>query len=137
MRIGTVTWAPAVRTASRPDGAESVTPVRKMTPDWTDDNPLEELTLSDRMLLGHLYGQGEDGAPSEFGSTQVSSLAREINRERATGMVSDNRDLTAEDLRRIIGRLTFTAKDPVPVEVQLRLMTMLNGSTHGRLDVVL
>ncbi len=67
----------------------------------------------------------------------VASLAREINRERASGMVSDHRDLTAEDLRRMIGRLTFTAKEPVPVEVQLRLMTMLNGSTQGRLDVVL
>ena len=52
-------------------------------------------------------------------------------------MVSDRRDLTAEDVRRMIGRLTFTAKEPVPVEVQLRIMTLLNGSNHGRLDVVL
>jgi hypothetical protein len=136
MRIGTVTSAPALRNASRTDGVESVTPVRRISPEWIDEDPLDELTQSDRALLGHLYGQGEDGG-SEFGATQVSALAREINRERASGMVSESRDLTAEDLRRMIGRLTFTAKDPVPVDVQLRLMTMLNGSTHGRLDVVL
>ncbi|MEZ0166602.1 hypothetical protein AB2L27_17725 [Kineococcus sp. LSe6-4] len=139
MRLGTVTSAPAVRTASRLDGlsgTESVTPVRRITPEWIDEDPLDELTQSDRALLGHLYGAGEDGG-LDVSSAPVASLAREINRERASGMVSDHRDLTAEDLRRMIGRLTFTAKEPVPVEVQLRLMTMLNGSTHGRLDVVL
>ena len=134
MRLGTVTSAPAVRSATRLDGAGSVTPVRRISPEWIDEDPLDELTQSDRALLGHLYGaDGDEGV----GATQISSLAREINRERASGMVSGYRDLTAEDLRRMIGRLTFTAKEPVPVEVQLRLMTLLNGSTHGRLDVVL
>ncbi|WP_432543118.1 hypothetical protein [Kineococcus sp. SYSU DK002] len=125
-----------MRTASRVDGlsgSESVTPVRRITPEWIDEDPLDELTQSDRALLGHLYGF-ED---LEAGAAPVASLAREINRERASGMVSEQRDLTAEDLRRMIGRLTFTAKEPVPVEVQLRLMVMLNGSTQGRLDVVL
>ncbi|PRY09076.1 hypothetical protein [Kineococcus rhizosphaerae] len=137
MRLGTVTSAPAVRNASRVDGlsgSESVTPVRKITPDWVDEDPLDELTQSDRDLLGHLYGEGDEHDPA---AAAVSSLAREINRERASGMVSDHRDLTTEDVRRMIGRLTFTAKEPVPVEVQLRIMTMLNGSTQGRLDVVL
>jgi len=137
MRIGTVTSAPAVRNTSRLQGPESVTPVQRISPEWIDEDPLDELTQSDRALLGHLYGQDEDGDPAELGAAQVSSLAREINRERAAGMVSESRDLTAEDLRRMIGRLTFTAKEPVPEEVQLRLMTMLNGSTQGRLDVVL
>jgi hypothetical protein len=137
MRIGTVTSAPAVRNASRLDGTAGITPVQRISPDWVDEDPLDELTQSDRTLLGHLYGQDETGVAHEIGSTQVSSLAREINRERAAGMVSDQRDLTAEDLRRMIGRMTFAAKEPVPVEVQLRLMTMLNGSTQGRLDVVL
>ncbi|MEZ0491040.1 hypothetical protein AB2L28_02165 [Kineococcus sp. TBRC 1896] len=139
MRLGTVTSAPAVRTASQLNGlsgTESVTPVRRITPEWIDEDPLDELTQSDRALLGHLYGTDEDGR-LDVSAAPVASLAREINRERASGMVSDDRDLTAEDLRRMIGRLTFTAKEPVPVEVQLRLMTMLNGSTHGRLDVVL
>lgn len=138
MRLGTVTSAPAVRTASRLDGVsgtESVTPARRISPEWIDEDPLDELTQSDRALLGHLYGGG-DGTV-DVSAAPVASLAREINRERASGMVSDHRDLTAEDLRRMIGRLTFTAKEPVPVEVQLRLMTMLNGSTQGRLDVVL
>lgn len=137
MRLGTVTSAPAVRNASRVDGlsgSESVTPVRKITPDWVDEDPLDELTQSDRDLLGHLYGEGDEHDPT---AAAVSSLAREINRERVSGMVSDHRDLTTEDVRRMIGRLTFTAKEPVPVEVQLRIMTMLNGSTQGRLDVVL
>ncbi|WP_432513160.1 hypothetical protein [Kineococcus sp. SYSU DK001] len=136
MRLGTVTSAPAVRTASRVDGlsgTEAVTPVRRITPEWIDEDPLDELTQSDRALLGHLYDLGD----LEVGAAPVASLAREINRERASGMVSEQRDLTAEDLRRMIGRLTFTAKEPVPVEVQLRLMVMLNGSTQGRLDVVL
>ena len=136
MRLGTVTSAPAVRNASRIDGmagTESVTPVRRITPEWIDEDPLDELTQSDRALalLGHLYGM------EDVGSAPVASLTREINRERAGGMVAEGRDLTAEDLRRMIGRLTFTAREPVPVEVQLRLMTLLNGSTHGRLDVVL
>lgn len=138
MRLGTVTSAPAVRTASRLDGVsgtESVTPARRITPEWIDEDPLDELTQSDRALLGHLYGGGDETV--DVSAAPVASLAREINRERASGMVSDHRDLTAEDLRRMIGRLTFTAKEPVPVEVQLRLMTMLNGSTQGRLDVVL
>ncbi|WP_380170359.1 hypothetical protein ACFEMC_14925 [Kineococcus sp. DHX-1] len=138
MRLGTVTSAPAVRTASRLDGisgTESVTPARRITPEWIDEDPLDELTQSDRALLGHLYGGGDETV--DVSAAPVASLAREINRERASGMVSDHRDLTAEDLRRMIGRLTFTAKEPVPVEVQLRLMTMLNGSTQGRLDVVL
>jgi hypothetical protein len=116
-------------------GTDAVTPVRRITPEWIDEDPLDELTQSDRALLGHLYGAGDPS--QDVGSAPVASLAREINRERASGMVSDQRDLTAEDLRRMIGRLTFTAKEPVPVEVQLRLMTMLNGSTQGRLDVVL
>jgi hypothetical protein len=137
MRLGTVTSAPAVRSATRLDGAESVTPVRRISPEWIDEDPLDELTQSDRALLGHLYGGSEDGVLEEPGATQVSALAREINRERASGMVSGRRDLTAEDLRRMIGRLTFTSREPVPVEVQLRLMTVLGGSTHGRLDVVL
>lgn len=138
MRLGTVTSAPAVRTASRLDGlsgTESVTPARRISPEWIDEDPLDELTQSDRALLGHLYGGGDETV--DVSAAPVASLAREINRERASGMVSDHRDLTAEDLRRMIGRLTFTAKEPVPVEVQLRLMTMLNGSTQGRLDVVL
>ncbi len=138
MRLGTVTSAPAVRTASRLDGVsgtESVTPARRITPEWIDEDPLDELTQSDRALLGHLYGGLDETV--DVSAAPVASLAREINRERASGMVSDHRDLTAEDLRRMIGRLTFTAKEPVPVEVQLRLMTMLNGSTQGRLDVVL
>lgn len=138
MRLGTVTSAPAVRTASRLDGVsgtESVTPARRISPEWIDEDPLDELTQSDRALLGHLYGGGDETV--DVSAAPVASLAREINRERASGMVSDHRDLTAEDLRRMIGRLTFTAKEPVPVEVQLRLMTMLNGSTQGRLDVVL
>jgi hypothetical protein len=146
MRLGTVTSAPAVRSATRLDGmsgTESVTPVRKITPDWIDEDPLDELTQSDRALLGHLYNDldgdldRERDLAHEVGAAPVASLAREINRERAAGMVSEQRELTAEDLRRIIGRLTYTAKEPVPVEVQLRLMTMLNGNTQGRLDVVL
>ncbi|GAA0293549.1 hypothetical protein [Kineococcus aurantiacus] len=139
MRLGTVTSAPAVRTTSRVDGlsgSESITPVREITPDWVDEDPLDELTRADRDLLGHLYGTGEDGSV-DVSAAPVASLAREINRERAAGMVSGQRDLTAEDLRRMIGRMTFTAKEPVPVEVQLRIMTMLNGAQQGRLDVVL
>ena len=59
MRLGTVTSAPAVRIAPRLDGADPVTPVRRITPEWIDEDPLDELTQSDRALLGHLYGQGE------------------------------------------------------------------------------
>jgi hypothetical protein len=139
MRLGTVTSAPAVRSASRLDGVDgtsAVTPVRRITADWIDEDPLDELTQSDRALLGHLYGEDEEGG-REVGSAPIATLAREINRERASGMVSEGRDLTAEDVRRMVGRLTFTAKEPVPVEVQLRLMLLVNGSTQGRLDVVL
>ncbi|WP_432561004.1 hypothetical protein [Kineococcus sp. SYSU DK003] len=139
MRLGTVTSAPAVRSASRLDGIDgtsAVTPVRRITADWIDEDPLDELTQSDRALLGHLYGEDEEGA-HEVGAAPIATLAREINRERASGMVSEGRDLTAEDVRRMVGRLTFTAKEPVPVEVQLRLMVLVNGSTQGRLDVVL
>ena len=146
MRIGTVTSAPAVRGTSRLDATASVTPVQRITPDWVEEDPLDELTWSDRALLGHLYGTrvrtGEDGAEETplvdaREGAPVAALAREINRERQRGMVSGERDLTAEDLRRIIGRLTVTAREPVPVTVQVQLMTMLKGTSGGRLDVVL
>ena len=148
MRLGTVTAPPAVRSASRLDATPSVTPVRRITPDWIDEDPLDELTQSDRALLLHLYGgtgaqdaEDADGSGdrsgSRVGEAPVSDLAREINRERRAGMVSAGRDLTAEDLRRILGRLTVTAREPVPVELQVRLMTMLSGTSGGHLDVVL
>ncbi|WP_432523313.1 hypothetical protein [Kineococcus sp. SYSU DK006] len=145
MRLGTVTAPPAVRSASRLDATPSVTPVRRITPDWIDEDPLDELTQSDRALLLHLYGatgaQDGDGSGdrgrTRVGEAPVSDLAREINRERRAGTVSGGRDLTAEDLRRILGRLTVTAREPVPVELQVRLMTMLSGTSGGHLDVVL
>ena len=145
MRLGTVTAPPAVRSASRLDAAQSVTPVRRITPDWIDEDPLDELTQSDRALLLHLYGRtgAEDADGSgersgaRVGEAPVADLAREINRERRAGMVSGRRDLTAEDLRRILGRLTVTAREPVPVDLQVRLMTMLSGTSGGHLDVVL
>ena len=142
MRLGTVTAPPAVRSASRLDAAQSVTPVRRITPDWIDEDPLDELTQSDRALLLHLYGtagaddDGEGGG-TRVGEAPVADLAREINRERRAGTVSGRRDLTAEDLRRILGRLTVTAREPVPVDLQVRLMTMLSGTSGGHLDVVL
>ncbi|NAZ76729.1 hypothetical protein GTQ99_15055 [Kineococcus sp. T13] len=141
MRLGTVTAPPAVRSASRLDAAQSVTPVRRITPDWIDEDPLDELTQSDRALLLHLYGgtgaEDDGSGGARVGEAPVADLAREINRERRAGSVSGRRDLTAEDLRRILGRLTVTAREPVPVELQVRLMTILSGTSGGHLDVVL
>lgn len=138
MRIGTVTSAPAARGTTRTAMLSAVTPVQRITPDWVEEDPLDELTQSDRALLGHLYGDRLDLDALE--GTPVGQLAAAINRERHGGMVSGGRDLTAEDLRRIVGRLTLTASRSVPVDVQVRLMTALKGDaggSAGRLDVVL
>lgn len=144
MQLGTVTSAPALRGVSALSSSSSVTPVRRISPDWVDESSLDELTQSDRALIGHVYGADtaddsslEEAAAKAPGAAHVDSLAREINRERRQGMVSGERDLTAEDLRRMIGRLTVTSTEPVPVQVQVQLMSMLKGTSGGRLDVVL
>jgi hypothetical protein len=138
MRLGSVTSAPAARGTTRVAQLSAVTPVQRITPDWVEEDPLDELTQSDRALLGHLYGDRLDLDALE--GTPVGQLASAINRERHAGAVSGGRDLTAEDLRRILGRLTLTAPRSVPLEVQVRLMTVLKGdagASAGRLDVVL
>ncbi|NAZ82658.1 hypothetical protein GTR02_12590 [Kineococcus sp. R8] len=135
MRIGSVTSGPALRGASKAGGVTQVSPVRRITPDYVDEDPLDELTMSDRALLSHLYGPSVD--LDGLVGTTVGQLATEIGRDRARGAVSGGRDLTAEDLRRIVGRLTVTTR-PVPVEVQARLMARLaSPDTGGHLDVVL
>ena len=135
MRIGSVTSAPPLRGASRAGAVSGVSPVHRITPDYVDENPLDELTTSDRALLHHLYGASID--LEGLVGTTVAQLATEIARDRARGAVSGGRDVTAEDLRRIVGRLTRTSR-PVPVDVQARLLAWLAApDTGGRLDVVL
>ncbi|NIZ89433.1 hypothetical protein [Kineococcus rubinsiae] len=135
MRIGSVTSTPALRGASRAGALSAVSPVHGISPDYVDENPLDELTSSDRAFLAHLYGPSVD--LERLVGTTVGQLATEIARDRARGAVSGGRDLTAEDLRRIVGRLTTTSR-PVPVDVQARLMARLSvPETGGRLDVVL
>ncbi len=135
MRIGSVTTPAAVRSTVRPEALANVTPVQRITPDYVHEDPLDELTLSDRTLIAHLYGPSLD--LDELEGTPVAQLAAEINRERRTGTVPAERDLTADDVRRIIGRLTLTSPRPVPVDVQLRLMTFLGAGGERHLDVVL
>lgn len=138
MRIGTVTSAPPTRGGTRTTQVPGVTPVQRITPDWVDEDPLDELTQSDRALLGHLYGERLD--LDALDGTSVGQLAAAIGRERRAGAVSGGRDLTTEDLRRILGRLTYTAPRSVPLDVQVRLMNLLAheaGRPVGRLDVVL
>jgi len=135
MRIGSVTTAPALRGASRAGAVSAVARVHQITPDYVDENPLDELTMSDRALLQHLYGPSLD--VDGLAGTTVGRLAVEIARERGRGAVSGGRDLTTEDLRRILGRLTTTTR-PVPLEVQARLVARLaTPDAAGRLDVVL
>lgn len=137
MRLGSVTSAPAARGTTRTALLSAVTPVQRITPDWVEEDPLDELTQSDRALLGHLYGDRLD--LDALDGTPVGRLAAEVGRERRAGAVSGGRDLTAEDLRRILGRLTLTAPRSVPLDVQVRLMSVLQGGdgVAGRLDVVL
>ncbi|NAZ86853.1 hypothetical protein [Kineococcus indalonis] len=140
MRIGTVTTPAAVRSTVRPEALQNLAPVQRITPDHVHEDPLDELTQSDRALIAHLYGPVLD--LDELEGTPVAQLAAEINRERSSGAVPAGRDLTVDDVRRLIGRLTLTSPRPVPVDVQLRLMTYLGGGRAAgvdqpRLDVVL
>ncbi len=135
MRIGSVTTPVAVRSTVRPEQLRNLVPVQRITPDYVHEDPLDELTQSDRALIRHLYGPVLE--LEELEGTPVAQLAAEINRERRSGSVPAERDLTADDVRRIIGRLTLTSPRPVPVDVQLRLMTFLGASTEHHLDVVL
>ena len=136
MRIGTVTSAPAVRRLVPTAAPGRVGPVQPVSAAVTDEDLLDELTGSDRALLAHLYDDVLD--LDALPGTAAGALAAEIARERARGAVSGRRDLTAEDLRRMIGRLTATASRPVPVAVQRRLLARLGApDAAGHLDVVL
>ncbi len=135
VRIGSVTTPVAVRSTVRPEALHNLAPVQRITPDYVHEDPLDELTQSDRTLIAHLYGPSLD--LDELEGTPVAQLAAEINRERRDGTVAADRDLTPDDVRRLIGRLTLTSPRPVPVDVQLRLMTFLGSASAGHLDVVL
>ncbi|WP_432498195.1 hypothetical protein [Kineococcus gypseus] len=134
VRIGSVTTPSPVRSTVRPEALRHLVPVQPLSPDHVHEDPLDELTRSDRDLIAHLYGPVLD--LDELEGTPVARLAAEIARERRSGTVGAGRDLTAEDVRRIVGRLTLTSPRPVPVAVQVRLMALL-GAGGGHLDVVL
>ncbi|MFB9375804.1 hypothetical protein ACFFKU_17180 [Kineococcus gynurae] len=144
MRIGTVTRSLAGSGVTAPGGVGATRGVTGVTGvgavgavsgDVSETNLLDDLTASDRALLRHLYGPVLDlDRPAPWA---VAELAREIARERASGVVTDQRDVTAEDLRRILGRITMVTGRGMDVDLQARLLRFVGGRTGGRLDVVL
>ena len=136
MQIGSVTSAPNVYGVRATQRIQGVPPVERISSGFTDGDPLDHLTGSDRALLSHLQAGVVDLDASE--GTAVAVLAREIAYVRAVGLVPAERALTDSEIGTLVRSAMTVAVRPVGAETQRRLSGYLpQGAAMLHVDVLL
>ena len=136
MRIGSVTSAPNVHRAREIYGTQVITPVARISADFPEQDPLDQLTGSDRALLAHLQAGVVDVDGSE--GTAIAVLAKEIAHVRAAGVIPGGRSLTDAEITQLVRHAMSIAVRPVSLDTHSRLSAYLpQGRTSVHMDVLL